>query len=246
MSDPWFRFFRPAPDRPIRLICLPHAGGTASAYLRLAEAIDTVDAQAELAAVQYPGRQDRMGERPVTDLLALADEITDALLARFDGPVALFGHSMGAALGFEVARRMERAGREPLRLFASGSRAPSLDRDEHTHLLDDADLIAQVAELGGTDERLLVDDEIMAFALPAIRADYTAINTYRAEDGATVSCPITALTGDDDPKVSLEQVRAWARHTSADYDLRVFPGGHFYLMDRLPQIADVISKALTG
>lgn len=246
VGDSWFRSFRPAPDRPIRLICFPHAGGSASAYLNLAVAVDTQDTQAELLAVQYPGRQDRRREQARTDLLALADEITEALVAQFAGPVALFGHSMGAALAFEVTRRLERLGREPIRLFASGSRAPSLARDEGKHLLDDAGLIADMVEMGGTDPRLIAEEEILRMVLPTIRADYTAIETYLAAADTTVSCPITALTGDDDPKAELDAVRGWARHTSAACDLRVFPGGHFYLMDHVTHIAEEISKGLTG
>jgi surfactin synthase thioesterase subunit len=246
VDDPWFRSFRPAPDRPIRVVCFPHAGGSASAYLKLAVAVDTLDAQAEMVIVQYPGRHGRMREPARTDLLVLAEEITEALAARFTGPIALFGHSMGAAVAFEVARGLERLGREPLRLFASGCRAPSLGRDEDISRLDDAALIAEMAELGGTDPRLLAEEEILRMALPAIRADYTAIVNYRTAEDARVSCPITALTGDDDPRADLASVRAWAKHTSAEFDLRVYPGAHFYLMDQIPQIAEEIGKGLTG
>jgi surfactin synthase thioesterase subunit len=162
------------------------------------------------------------------------------------GPIALFGHSMGAALAFEVARRLERAGQPPVRLFASGSRAPSLERPEGIHELDDDGLVKELVRLGGTDPRLLADREMLDLMLPAIRADYTAIETYRAARDARVDCPITVLVGDDDPNTSGDQATAWARHTTADCDVRTYPGGHFYLFDHIPQIAEEVSKMLVG
>lgn len=233
--------FQPAPERPIRLICLPHAGGSASSFFGFSAQVDSV---AEVAAVQYPGRQDRWRDPPVTNLLGLADQVADVVLNAVSGPVALFGHSMGASLGFEVARRLEQAGRAPVRLFASGSRAPSLERPEGIHELDDDGLVKELLKLGGTDPRVLADREMLDLMLPAIRADYTAIETYCADDDARVACPVTVLTGDDDPKTSLDDARAWQRHTTGRFDLRVFPGDHFYLFDQWPQVAEVITKGL--
>ena len=241
MGDQWLRIFHPAPQRPIKLVCLPHAGGSASAFFAFSAAVNSV---AEVIVVQYPGRQDRWRDRPASDLRALADQVTDAVQAGVAGPVALFGHSMGGAVAFEVAQRLEQAGREPLRLFASGGRAPSLERSEGIHLLDDAGLVDELVKLGGTDPRLLADREMLDLMLPGVRADYTAIETYRAPDDARVACPITVLVGDDDPRTTLAQARTWERHTSADCDVLVYPGGHFYLFDQFPRLADDITKAL--
>ena len=243
MDDLWLRVFQPAPERPISLVCLPHAGGSASSFFGFSSALD---ASAEVVAVQYPGRQNRWRDQPVANLLDLADAISDAVLGGITGPVALFGHSMGAALAFEVTRRLERAGTEPVRLFASGSRAPSLERSEGVHELDDEGLISELIRLGGTDPRLLADREMVQLMLPAVRADYTAIETYRAADDVTVACPITVLTGDDDPKTTLDSARAWARHTTADCEVLVYPGGHFFLFDDVQRTADDVSKALAG
>jgi surfactin synthase thioesterase subunit len=243
VDDLWLRVFHPAPQRPVRLVCLPHAGGSASAFFGFSAEVDSV---AEVIAVQYPGRQNRWRDQPVTDLVELAEQVADVLLAELSGPVALFGHSMGAAVAFEVARRLERAGRAPVWLFASGSRAPSLERSEGIHQLDDKGLVEELIQLGGTDPRLLAEREILDLMLPAIRADYTAIETYHAADDATVACPVTALTGDDDERAALDQVQAWQRHTSGQFDLRVFSGGHFYLFDHLPELAAGITKALAG
>ena len=238
--------FHPAPERPIRLVCLAHAGGSASSWYSFSAAMNALDATAEVVAVQYPGRQNRWREQPASNLLDLADAVTEVVVEGLSGPIALFGHSMGSAVAFEVTQRLERLGRAPLRLFASGSRAPSLERSDEIHQLDDDGLVAELVRLGGTDPRLLAEREILDMMLPAIRADYTAIETYRAADDARVSCPITVLTGDADPNTSGEQTTAWARHTTAECDIRVYPGGHFYLFDQISQVAEEVNKALAG
>src|SRR4051794_9909349 len=133
----WLRRFHPAPQAAARLVCLPHAGGSASYYHPLSAALSPA---VEAVAVQYPGRQDRRSEPLVDDLLVLADRLADAL-ADEPGPLALFGHSMGAVLAFEVARRLEREGREIAALFVSGRRAPTAHRDEWLHRVGDAELL---------------------------------------------------------------------------------------------------------
>jgi surfactin synthase thioesterase subunit len=242
-EDLWLRVFHPAPERPISLVCLPHAGGSASSFFGFSAAMD---AAAEVVTVQYPGRQNRWQEAPLANLPDLADAVSDAVRQGLPGPIALFGHSMGAAIAFEVTRRLERAGRAPVRLFASGSRAPSLERTEGIHKLDDDGLVAELTQLGGTDPRLLADREMLDLMLPAVRADYTAIETYCAPGDATVGCPVTVLTGDDDPRVTLDAARAWARHTTADCEVLVYPGGHFFLFDDVERITEDVSKVLAA
>lgn len=243
MDDLWLRAFHPAPERPMKLVCLPHAGGSASSWFALSAAIDSV---AEVIGVQYPGRQDRWKQPPVSDLLELADQVAGVLLDQLSEPIALLGHSMGSALGFEVTRRLERAGKEPVRLFVSGSRAASLPRTDRIHESDDQGFVDELTRLGGTDPRLLNDREMLNIMLPAIRADYTAIESYCSTEDAQVNCPVTVLTGDADPTTNLAQAQAWARHTTAGCDMRIYPGGHFYLVDVVPQLAEDITKALVA
>jgi surfactin synthase thioesterase subunit len=197
----------------------------------------------DVVGVQYPGRQDRRLEPPLDTIAPLADQIHAVLGTRKGNkPVTLFGHSMGAVIAFEVARRMEAAGNPPARLFVSGRRAPSINRDETVHLRDDAGILDEIRRLNGTDSAVFSDDEIMRAALPALRADYTAIETYRGDPAATVSCPVTALIGDADPRVTVDEARAWAGHTTGGFDLRAFPGGHFYLVDRAGDVLEILRR----
>lgn len=223
-------------------MCLPHAGGSATAYFGLSKALAP---EVEVVAVQYPGRQDRRAEPCVDDLGALADHVADALPGAVDPgrPLVLFGHSMGAIVAFEVARRLEAragAGPRPAWLFASGRRAPSRYRPENVHRRGAAALRSELVALDGTNARLLDDPEVMAMFLPALEADYRAIETYRSEDGATVACPVTALVGSTDPRTSLDEAKAWADHTTAAFDLHVFEGGHFFLDAHLGDLADLV------
>lgn len=240
----WLRCFHPAPDRPVRLVCFPHAGGSASFYFPFSRALAR---HAEVLAVQYPGRQDRRAESRVEDLHELARGVFDNLRSYTDRPLALFGHSMGAAVAFETARLLEHeAGIVPVVLFASGRRAPSVPpQGRYLHTAGDDALLAELRSLSGTDSRLLTDEEVLREVLSVLRSDYKAGETYRYRPGPDLSCPITAYAGDDDPRAPVDDVPLWARHTSGAFSLSVFPGGHFYLRQQADAVVGAVSERLT-
>lgn len=241
-SGVWIRRYRPAPEAAVRLLCLPHAGGSASYYHPMAQALAP---GAEVLAAQYPGRQDRYAEPPVESIAELVERIVEAVGGDDDRPLALFGHSMGAVVAYESALRLETAGRTPVRLFVSGRRAPSADRDGRAlHRASDAELIDAVRRLDGTDRLVFEDEELVQLVLPALRGDYTALETYVPRPGARLACPVTVLTGDADPVTPVAEARAWADHTDGPTELCVFPGGHFYLNDRPGEIVDVVRRHL--
>ncbi|GAA2728972.1 alpha/beta fold hydrolase [Actinocorallia aurantiaca] len=238
VPDLWISRFGPSGGARTRLVCFPHAGGSSSFFFPLARALAP---DVEVVAVQYPGRQNRRSEPLLTRITDLVDGVLPELDRAGDLPWALFGHSMGAVVAFEAARR---AARPPLRLFASGRRAPSRIRDEDVHTRDDAGLIAELRRLGGTDPRVFDEPELLAGLLPAFRADYRAIETYRPDPGAAVGCPVTVLIGVEDPQVTEDEARSWRHHTTDRTDLHVFPGGHFYLADHQRRVTALIAAGL--
>ncbi|GGO60748.1 thioesterase II family protein [Nonomuraea cavernae] len=231
----WIRRFHPAPEARVRLVCLPHAGG--GGFFSLSAALAP---SIEVWSVKYPGRQDRRHEPLIPDIGRLAAELAGVLDGRLEGPWALLGHSMGAVVAFETARLLPGA----LCLIASGRRAPSTHRDERVHLRDDQGIADELRLLSGTDPAFIGEPELFQMILPVLRADYRAVETYEAGREAVVDCPITAFVGDDDPKTTIEEARAWRRHTSATFGLRIFPGGHFFLDDRRAEVAAALSGIL--
>ena len=240
-ASEWVRRFHPAPAAAARLVCFPHAGGAASYFHPVSAALAP---SVEVLAVQYPGRQDRYGEPPVDDLFVLADRLADVLPGVLRGPVAFFGHSMGASLAFEVARRLEARGTRLHTLFVSGRRAPSGPLGDRVHLESDDELLAEVKRLGGTDTSVLDDPDIRGMVLPALRSDYRAAELYHYRPGPDVGCPIVALLGDHDPKVSEAEASGWAERTSAGFELKTYPGGHFYLKDHAAAVTALIADRL--
>ncbi|WP_067456465.1 thioesterase II family protein [Actinomadura macra] len=244
-GDLWLRRYHPAPDARVRLVCFPHAGGSASGYYTMSARLAP---DVEVLAVQYPGRQDRRREPPVTDIADLAGRVFEALAQEPpDRPLALFGHSMGATVAYEVARLLaHRSGVRPHTLFVSGRRAPSRVRPENVHAGDDDGVLAELERLSGTDARLLRDPELRELILPVVRADYTAIERYRRRPGPEPGCPIVVLVGDADPLTTIDEARAWAGHSEAPVHVRVFAGGHFYIEDHLDAVVEVLAERLTG
>lgn len=239
----WLRRFHPADDAASLVVCFPHAGGSASYFFPMARALSPA---ADVLAVQYPGRQDRRHEPGVDNIDELADAVRAELGPWLDRPLVLFGHSMGATLAFEVARRLEREGTVPAALVVSGRRAPSRHRKETVHLRDDDGLVSELKKLNGTESALFGDEELLRMVLPAIRVDYKAAETYEFRGGPALRAPIHALVGEDDPEAPVDDARAWQEHTTGAFALRTFPGGHFYLDTHAPAVIDLLGAIAAG
>ncbi|MGN9841250.1 thioesterase II family protein [Nonomuraea sp. H19] len=221
----------------VRLVCFPHAGGAASFFRSWPVGLP---ADVEVWAVQYPGHEDRITEPCAGDMDHLAGDIAADLRPLSDRPIALFGHSLGAVVAYEVARLLGDA----VHLFASARHAPAETVPGDVHLRDDDAVIDELVRLGGTDGTLLREPEPRSVFVPAIRADFRLAETYRHRPGPHLGCPITALIGRDDPEVTSAQAERWRVHTGHRFALRELPGDHFYLIPQRQTLLALLASEL--
>ena len=229
-------------DQTPRLFIFPHAGGTADFYASFARAFGTAT---KCVAVQYPGKRGGKDLSRYTAITELADRLSEMIKpAETPGStVGFFGHSMGALLAFELALRFQRAGNPIAALFVSASAAPGLIplRDEMQR--SDHELLKLVGRLTGANPEFLGNEQFAATLMPTLRG-LRAVAAYDSPPGETVSCPIHALVGEDDEFATAELAEPWRQRTTADFDLTVFPGGHFFIDANLPALAHWVQERL--
>ena len=242
-ADRWLRTRTPRPSADLTLVCLPHAGGSASYYRDWGARLP---ASVEVRVVQYPGREERFVDAPVDDMAAMADALVDVLAPLFDRPVALFGHSMGAAIGYEVARRCEERGHPTALLLASGFPAPHRRAPGDLHTRGDDALVAEIARVSGEPVDALAGAELRELLLPMVRADYRLIERYAPAAPPPVTTPIVVCRGDADPDVGHAGGEAWGElaASGALSGHHVFAGGHFYFRRDPTALLGVVSARL--
>ncbi|WP_030832990.1 thioesterase II family protein [Streptomyces hygroscopicus] len=245
-DSPWTRRWNEGPAARLTLVCLPHAGGSAGFYRPWAALMPP---EVGLVAIQYPGREDRLGDPGSADMGELVTAVADAVQPLLDRPYALFGHSMGSAVAWELAHELGRRGAPgPRRLFASGRAAPGTAVTGQLHRQDDDALCAELGRLGGTSPEILDDPGLRSLILTAVRHDYRIIETHRPEGRPPLSCPIHVLTGSADPELGPERCRSraggWADLTTARTEVRAFPGDHFYLTPRRREVVAAVLRRL--
>jgi medium-chain acyl-[acyl-carrier-protein] hydrolase len=227
----------------LRLLCLPFAGGGASAFRGWPE---TLPPGVEVVALQLPGREGRIAEPAFRSLEPVVESLADATDGLLDVPFVLFGHSMGALLAFELARSLRRRDLAlPAHLVVSGARAPHLPRrTRELHRLPDMALVAELRRLGGTPVEVLDHDGLLELVLPTLRADLTVCETYVYAPEPPLDCPVSAWRGRFDSDVDERELEVWAEHTSAGFDTRIFPGGHSYLLTARARLAEALVGVL--
>jgi len=227
----------------MRLFCFPYAGGSALTYRRW---VAQLPPAIEACLVQLPGRGSRLLDIPFKQIKPLVEATARGLSAYFGKPFALYGHSMGAIISFELARLLRRErGLQPIRLFVSGRGAPQVaESDAPTYALPEPEFLAELQRLEGTPQEVLEHPELMQAMLPLIRADFEAIQTYVYQAEPPLSCPISAFGGLQDPSFSREELDAWRELTTASFSLRMFPGNHFFINSDQQLVVNAIVKEL--
>ncbi len=234
---PWIKYHQGPSDQPHRggVVVFPHAGAAAASYRVLARKLAAGD---DTFVVQYPRRAERLHHPAPETLHDLARGLFEAGPWQQAAPLRLFGHSMGAVVAFEFARIAEQRGVAVRKLWVSAGPVPSNVATLPELPTDDAKLLADLAESGGTDPRLLADEEFAELLINAARCDYQALNRYDCGDSVRIRADIHAVGGRHDHRVDAASLRRWANHTDGSFTLSFFEGGHFYLDNHINTVGN--------
>ncbi|MFI9274441.1 thioesterase II family protein [Kitasatospora sp. NPDC052896] len=241
----WARIPEPRPAARLRLICFHAAGAGPSMYRSWASGLPE---EVELVAVQLPGRETRLGEERLTDYPTAVAAAFEGLAPLFSRPYALFGHSMGALLGYGVALAAQRAGlREPSRLLLSGCEGPGAWRTVPERLTwSDQRLVEELRRNGGTPEEVLAMPELLELVLPVLRSDYRIVDSFQPPAGGRLECPLSVFGGEED-RMDRDGLAAWSAVSRAECSVRMFPGGHFFLTGEAgPRVLAAIAADLAA
>jgi medium-chain acyl-[acyl-carrier-protein] hydrolase len=242
VESPYVRRAR-RPDQRFRLFCLAHAGAGAATF---AEWPRLLGPEIEVIALQLPGREDRLREAPLTELPTVVRTLGLTMRPYLRGPFAIFGHSVGALLAFELARAMRaRGGPQPEHLLLSGQAAPDeAPPFEPIHGLPDDEFVAALGAMGGTARSVVEDPELIRLLLPALRADFTFGERYEFRPGPPLAADLTVLCGSEDERAPEYAMKAWQNQTSGAFRTQTFQGGHFYLNECTAELTEEIGRTL--
>lgn len=240
---PWLPYPGVNPGASLRMFCFPYAGGGASVYYNWLRALPP---SVEVCPVQLPGREHRLCETPFTQLPDMVGAVRDIITPSLDKPFALYGHSMGGLVAYELARLLRReGGPQPQRLFVSGCRAPHLAvPDKITYNMPEAELLEEIRTLNGTPSEVLENPELMQILLPILRADFEVVETYEYTPEPPLDCPISAFGGLEDENVEHRHLEGWREHTTAACSVRMMRGDHFFLRPAQADLLGVIAREL--
>lgn len=242
----WINCVKPTPNADVRLICLPYAGGGASVFSQWPKVLP---ANIELWAVQLPGRETRLREKPYRQISSLIEDLAEVLLPHLnEKPFAFFGHSLGALLGFELTRYLrQQAAVQPLHLFVSGRRAPHLSDSQSSlhHLPDNAFIQGVQQRYGGIPAIILQDPELLNLFLPILKADFELLESYSYVDDHPLDCSISAFGGYEDNQATQLELTHWHGHTRHAFNLTMLPGNHFFIQTARVQLIETLITMLT-
>jgi len=240
--------FRPRPNAQarIRLFCFPCAGKGASLFRKWGHFLpDWV----EVCGVQCPGREQRLREAPFARLPRLVDAAAWALRPFVDRPYVIFGHSVGALVGFEWARQLRRLGcLDPLHLVVAARRAPHRreQREPIAHL-PQADFIDAVRRrYDGIPAEILQDPDLLDLLVPTLRADLQLLENYVYEHEAPLASPITCFWGREDAETDWDDLEGWRQHSAANFNVQMFPGGHFFVQSAETELVGAVAGIVCG
>ncbi len=227
-TQKWFVTYGQNVGARLRLFCFPYAG---SGALVFRDWPGFFPKEVQLWAVQLPGRETRIRETLYNQVEPLVAVLMEAIYPVLDMPFAFYGHSMGALVAFVLARELRKEHhRLPLHLLVSGRSAPHAPKRANPfHLLSQDAFIEELRQLGGTEDNVLENAELMDLLMPLLRADFQVNEAYQYVQEPPLDCPISAFRGSKDDLMTYEDVAAWREQTTRTFRLRTLPGGHFFI-----------------
>jgi medium-chain acyl-[acyl-carrier-protein] hydrolase len=239
----WFPYAKENSLAKVRLFCFPYAGGAANSFRRWP---DQLPPFVEVFALQLPGREVRIREKPFTRMEPMLEVITPIVRSLIDKPFALFGHSMGAMIVWELACELKRKhGLEPAHLCVSGRRAPQVPETRPPiHNLPDAEFTQELIRFNGLPREVIEHGEMMELIRPMLRADFEVCETYTSPCELRLGCPITVFGGVEDPDETRERIAPWCERTTKSCNIHMLPGDHFFLHSSEKLLTDVLSQEL--
>ena len=226
-------------DGDAHVIVYPHAGGGPRFYRDLCR---TLAQYMNVWVAHYPGREQRIADPLPESLVALADALTEHIDAHVPRPFRMFGHSMGATVALECARRLPE--RTEL-LVVSASPAPHARDPRNVHSLAEDEFITEIQSMGATPEGVLSHPELRALVIPVLRHDFRLVETHEVAR-ETIDTPIIAYAGRDDHTVTVDTIARWSECTTSSFSLRTFAGDHFYLQTATDDLVDALRADLLG
>jgi medium-chain acyl-[acyl-carrier-protein] hydrolase len=229
----------------IKLFCFPYAGGAAASYSSWKQLLNP---DIEMRAIELAARGRRMREPNYNSIDDAVDDVFNIINDELhQAPYALFGHSMGSMIAFELAYKIQRNNLpEPIHIIFSGRAAPQVSREKKRklHHLPEKEFREQMFEMGGTPKEFFEHPELMDLFLPLLKGDFRLTETYiHPKKNGPLDCDITVLSGRQDED-SEEEVEAWGVHTKGNCDIHFFDGGHFFIHDEPERVLNIINDAI--
>lgn len=242
-ADKWLYTARPLAAPRVRVVCLPYAGGGATIF----HAWDKLATDIEVCAVQLPARQQRLKEPGITSVSTIVERLVEALASRPAAPLALYGHSFGALVAFELSRRLSAKGSPPIALVVGARGAPQLPLPcAPIHGLSRDAFVQEIHDRYGTPLEVLQDPELSELILPPLRADMTALERYVFAPGSKLDVPITALRGTLDGAIGPAMMQSWADVTTHPLALREVHAGHFFVDTHRAWVQEKLVSAIAA